>query len=47
MGRIPDLEFYDPDGMMAKKKEVLTRLHADQVRRHVPFHFQQEMIEYC
>ena len=21
VGRIPDLEFYDPDGMMAKKKK--------------------------
>ena len=47
VGRIPDLEFYDPDGMMAKKKEELTRWHADQVRRNVPFHFKQEMIEYC
>ena len=47
VGRIPDLEFYDPEGMMAKKKEELTRWHADQVRRNVPFHFQQEMIEYC
>ena len=25
VGRIPDLEFYDPDGMMAKKKDELTR----------------------
>jgi len=47
VGRIPDLAFYDPDGMMAKKKEELTRWHADQVRRNVPFHFQREMIEYC
>ena len=47
VGRIPDLEFYDPDGMMAKKKEELTRWHADQVRRNVSFHFKQEMIDYC
>ena len=47
VGRIPDLEFYDPDGMMAKKKEELTRWHTDQVRRNVSFHFQQEMIDYC
>ena len=47
VGRIPDLEFSDPDGMMAKKKDELTRWHADQVRRNVPFHFRQEMIEYC
>ena len=47
VGRIPDLEFYDPDGMMTKKKDELTRWHADQVRRNVPFHFKHEMIEYC
>ncbi|CAH3171078.1 unnamed protein product [Porites lobata] len=47
VGRIPDLEFYDPDGMMAKKKDELSRWHADQVRRNVPFHFKHEMIEYC
>ena len=47
VGRIPDLEFYDPDGMMAKKKDELTRWHADQVRRNVTFNFRQEMIEYC
>ena len=46
VGRIPDLEFYDTDGMMAKKKEELTRWHTDQVRRNVSFHFQQEMIDY-
>ena len=47
VGRLPDLEFYDPDGMMAKKKEKLTRWHADQVRRNVPFQLHQEMIDYC
>ena len=46
VGRIPDLEFYDPDGMMAKKKEELTRWHADKARRNVSFHFHQEMIDY-
>ena len=47
VGRIPDLEFYDPDGMMTKKKEELTRWHSDQVRRNFHFHFHQEMIDYC
>ena len=46
VGRIPDLEFYDPDGMMAKKKDELTRLHADQVRGNESFNFRQEMIRY-
>ena len=47
VGRIPDLEYYDPDSMMSKKKQDLMNWHADQVRRNVPFDFQHEMIEYC
>ena len=46
VGRIPDLEFYDPDGMMAKKKQELIDWHVDQVRRNVPFNFRQEIVEY-
>ena len=47
VGRIPDIEFYDPDGMMPNKKEELLQWHADQVRRNVSFNFKQEMIDYC
>ena len=47
VGRIPDVEFYDPDGMLAKKKQELLNWHADQVRRNVSFNFRQEMIDYC
>ena len=47
VGRIPDLEFYDPDGMMTKKKEELLSWHSDQVRRNVSFNFRLEMIDYC
>ena len=47
VGRIPDLEFYDPDGMMANKKEELLQWHAEQVRRNVTFNFHQELISYC
>ena len=32
---------------MAKKKDELTRWHADQVRRNVSFNFRQELIDYC
>ena len=46
-GRIPDIEFYDPDGMMSNKKEELLKWYADQVRRNVSFNFKQEMIAYC
>ena len=47
VGRIPDIEFYDPDSMKPNKKEELLRWHSEQVRRNVPFDFQHEMIEYC
>ena len=46
-GRIPDLEFFDPNSMKPEKKEELTRWHAHQVLRNVPFDFQHEMKEYC
>ena len=46
-GRIPDIEFYDPDGMMPNKKEELLHWHADQVHRNVTFNLKQEMIAYC
>ena len=46
VGRIPDLDFYDPDGMMARKKEELKRWHSDQVRRNVMFDFHRLMVEY-
>ena len=46
-GRVPDIEFYDPDGMMPNKKEELLHWHADQVRRNVRFNLKKEMIAYC
>ncbi|CAH3168038.1 unnamed protein product [Porites lobata] len=47
VGRIPDLEFYDPDGMMPAKKEELLHWHDEQVRRNVTFIFKEELIAYC
>ena len=47
LGRIPDLEFYDPDGMMPCKKEQLQKWHAEQVARNVEFNFKEELIAYC
>ena len=46
-GRIPDLEFYDPDSMLPEKKQQLLHWHADQVQRNVTFNFKHEMIAYC
>ena len=47
VGRIPDLEFYDPDSMMSSKKEELLQWHAEQVARNVEFNFKQELLAYC
>ena len=48
VGRIPDVEFYDPEGMKDQKaKEEFERWHADQVSRGVVFDFQGEMEAYC
>ena len=47
VGRIPDLEFYDPDNMMAEKKKELMQWYGDQVRRNVVFDFKQELLDYC
>ena len=47
VGRIPNLEFYDPDGMMPCKKEQLQKWHAEQVARNAEFNFKEELIAYC
>ena len=47
VGRIPDLEFYDPDGMMSSKKQELINWHTQQVARNVQFNFKEELIAYC
>ena len=47
VGRIPDLEFYDPDSMMEEKKKELIRWHSGQVRQNVVFDFKQELLDYC
>ena len=47
IGRIPDLEFYDPDSMMVEKKEELINWHTQQVGLNVQFNFKEELIAYC
>ena len=48
VGRIPDVEFYDPEGMKdAKAKATFQRWHDEQVTRGVDFDFQEEMEDYC
>ena len=51
IGPIPDLHYFDPDGMSPKMKSELVRWHAEQVleqeRSGVQYDFQQELIAYC
>ena len=47
VGPIPELHYFDPDGMSAKTKTALETWHADQVRRNVVYDFQKELEEYC
>ena len=47
VGRIPDLEFYDPDSLTTEKKEQLVKWHGNQVRQNVLFDFKKELISYC
>ena len=48
VGRIPNIEFYDPEGFKdPKAKGEFEWWHADQVARGVEFDFQREMEGYC
>ena len=48
VGRIPDVEFYEPNEMKDLEAEkAFEQWHADQVARGVEFDFQQEMEDYC
>ena len=46
-GRIPNVEYYDPDSMDPKEKPAFLAWHADQVARNVVFNFKKELQEYC
>ena len=47
VGQIPEIEFFDPEGMSEKKKKELEEWHAKQVRDNVKYDFLKEMEEYC
>ena len=51
VGLIPELRYFDPDGMSPTKKEELERWHAEQVvdqaQRGWQYDLQQELEEYC
>ena len=47
VGRIPDLEFFDPDSLTTEKKEELVNWYRNQVGQNVVFDFKKELIAYC
>ena len=47
VGTIPELRYFDPEGMSTKMKTELEQWHAEQVRRGVEYNFQQELQDYC
>ena len=47
VGRIPDLEFFDPDSLTTEKKEELVHWYGNQVAQNVVFDFKKELISYC
>ena len=46
-GPMPDIFYYDPDGMSAKKKAEFERWYAEKVATHYRFVMRREMEAYC
>ena len=45
VGSIPDMSYYDPDGMKEKEKKEFEKWYAEQ--KGVVFDFKKELLEYC
>ena len=46
-GPIPDVHYYDPDGMSPSKREEFLKWHESKVKANYMFDFQQELLTYC
>ena len=46
-GPVPDMTFYDPDGMSPKKREEFVRWYAARRSEHYLFNLKEDMIKYC
>ena len=46
-GPVPDMEFYDPDGMSEKKREEFERWHATRRGERYLFKLKEDMTKYC
>ena len=47
VGQIPEIEYFDPEGLSENKKNELQRWHEEQVKSNVKYDFQKEMEDYC
>ena len=47
VGYMPDIHYFDPDGMSPKQKAEFLAWHAQQVKDGYLFRFQDELINYC
>ena len=46
-GPLPDVEFYDPDGMSPEDREAFLAWHKNLRENNYVFNFQEEFINYC
>ncbi len=46
-GSLPDVSFYDPDGMSEKKKEHFLLWHTDKINTEYVFNLKADMKKYC
>ncbi len=47
VGPLPDVRYYDPDGMSTKKREEFRRWHAAKVAEEYVFDIKKDMVSYC
>ena len=47
VGEIPDVKYYDPDGMRPEEKSKFLLWHEEQRKQKVVFDMQKEMVKYC
>ena len=47
VGPLPDVQYYDPDGMSSKKREEFLRWHTTRVSEGYVFDLKRDMTQYC
>ena len=47
VGPVPDVQYYDPDGMSSKKRDEFLRWHATKVAEGYVFDLKKDMTQYC